>query len=51
MTMYREQVLKEPPKPSLVQIGGNGNGNGTNGLNGSHAAKQADQEPVGVSGD
>ena len=55
MTMYREQVLKEPPKPSLVQIGGmgngNGNGNGTNGHNGSHAAKQADQEPVGISGD
>ena len=55
MTMYREQVLKEPPKPSLVQIGGmgngNGNGNGTNGHNGSHATKQADQELVGISGD
>jgi hypothetical protein len=41
MKMYLEQVLKEPPKPSLIQIGGMANG----------AAKPAAEELVGTSGD
>ncbi len=39
MKMYREQVLKEPPAPSLVQIGSGG----------APAAKK--EEEAGVSGD
>jgi hypothetical protein len=38
MRMYREQVLKEPAAPKLVQIGG-------------AAAKKESQELVGISGD
>ncbi len=38
MKMYREQVLKEPPAPSLVQIGG-------------APVKKENQELVGISGD
>ena len=47
MKMYREQVLKEPAAPSLVQIGGalKGNGAATNGH------KSPDREAVGASGD
>ena len=47
MKMYREQVLKEPPAPSLIQIGGAMNGNGAvaNGQN------SRSQELVGASGD
>ena len=47
MKMYREQVLKEPADPSLVQIGGalKGNGAATNGQ------KSHDREAVGASGD
>ena len=52
MKMYREQVLKETPKPGLVQINGLGNGSGSLGNgSGNGAAKPASQELVGVSGD
>ena len=46
MKMYREQVLKEPPAPSLVQIGGPANGNGA-----ANGSKTKHQEMIGASGD
>jgi len=43
LDMYRREVLKEPPKPKLVQIGG---------LNGGAAgSKEKSDELVGISGD
>jgi hypothetical protein len=42
LRLYREQVLKEPAQPKLVQLGGISNGN-------HHAA--ASQELIGISGD
>ena len=47
MKMYREQVLKEPPAPSLIQIGGATNGNGAV-VNGQNSPSR---ELVGASGD
>ena len=46
MKMYREQVLKEPLAPSLVQIGGPANGNGA-----ANGSKTKHQEMIGASGD
>ena len=47
MKMYREQVLKEPSAPSLIQIGDSTNGSGA----APNESKSSNQEMVGASGD